>query len=504
MGERNDTAFGYAEFGSWYDAHRSEVLEPALDQAMDALQRELDDALPDRDLSRIRSISGRVKSKRRAWRKVNQPRYRQRIDTVDDIPLIIDDLIGMRLTCTNLRDIEMIQVALENLPQHSAKRQPLGLDPSSERDYVENPKQSGYRGWHVNLNVHYPTSTDRADPVNCELQVRTLLQDSWGELTHEDTYSKAGESPPLVVVLSTRMADLLSTLDDIAEDLRNELDRIDEAIVDETAGQVDEPSDVVLDVGPSADAADLLLERWNSLDRPLELSSLAWALQHEFGAEVSDDWFGFRTFKRFLRAAIPDGEISSGRRAYLLPPGSAPSDADDTAGITIDIADIVEATETAESDQVETGPGDSDARSAVAVDTGDSAELAELPSELRELRRVERGFPLVSTADWQRMYELLAEAWHRNGAETPSNQMVNQLTRSARDRARSTGEPLSRRHLDYVVKAVLASTESGEPLDSDRIGDVFASSVLERLAELRIVPTGNAPVRVRVGRWLLG
>ena len=129
MGVRNDTAFGYAEFGSWYDAHRSEVLEPALDQAMDALQRELDDALPDRDLSRIRSISGRVKSKRRAWRKISQPRYRQRIDTVDDIPLIIDDLIGMRLTCTNLRDIEMIQVALENLPQHSAKRQPLGLDP---------------------------------------------------------------------------------------------------------------------------------------------------------------------------------------------------------------------------------------------------------------------------------------------------------------------------------------------------------------------------------------
>ena len=266
--------------------------------------------------------------------------------------------------------------------------------------------------------------------------MRTLLQDSWGELTHEDTYSKASESPPLVVVLSTRMADLLSTLDDIAEDLRNELDRIDEAIVDETAGQVDEPSDVVLDVGPSADAADLLLERWNSLDRPLELSSLAWALQHEFGAEVSDDWFGFRTFKRFLRAAIPDGEISSGRRAYLLPPGSAPSDADDTAGITIDIADIVEATETAESDQVETGPGDSDARSAVAVDTGDSAELAELPSELRELRRVERGFPLVSTADWQRMYELLAELGTATEPK-PLEPDVNQLTRSARDRARS-------------------------------------------------------------------
>ena len=163
-------------------------------------------------------------------------------------------------------------------------------------------------------------------PVTCELQVRTLLQDSWGELTHEDTYSKAGELPPLVEVLSTRMADLLATLDDIAEDLRNELDRIDEAIVAETAGQVDnEPGDDCARAGPGADAADILLERWRALDRPVELSSLAWALQHEFGAEVSDDWFGYRTFKRFLRAAVPDGEISGGRQAYLLPAGGSGS-----------------------------------------------------------------------------------------------------------------------------------------------------------------------------------
>ncbi|MFT6292579.1 MAG: hypothetical protein ACJAR2_003196 [Ilumatobacter sp.] len=36
------------------------------------------------------------------------------------------------------------------------------------------------------------------------------------------------------------------------------------------------------------------------------------------------------------------------------------------------------------------------------------------------------------------------------------------------------------------------------------MGDVFATSVLLRLADLRIVPTGNAPARARVGRWLLG
>ena len=473
MGNGNDNGdtFGYAEFGNWYDAYRADTLEPALDRAMGALQRELDDALSDRDLARVRSISGRVKSKRRTWRKVNQPRYREQIATVDDIPHFIDDLIGIRLTGTNLRDLEMVQVALESLPHHTGKKRPLSLDPASERDYVEHPKESGYRGWHVNLAVQHDGA-----PITCELQVRTLLQDSWGELTHEDAYSKSGELPPLVEVLSMRMADLLATLDDIAEDLRNELDRIDEAIVTETAGQPDTESGIEsgngLTVGPGADAADILLERWRSLDRPLEISSLAWALQQEFGAEVSDDWFGYRTFKRFLRAAVPEGEISGDRQLYLLPAGSS-----------------------AASDAAVGEPGD-------PGDSGD--ESSTIPDEARQLRRIDSGFPLIETEQWRRIYEHLAEAWRRLGPGTPSTRMINRLSRSARDRARASGDPLTRRHLDHVAKAVLAATGSGEPLDANEIGDAFADSVLQRMATLRIATADDAASRARVGRWLLG
>jgi hypothetical protein len=327
---------------------------------------------------------------------------------------------------------------------------------------------SGYRGWHVNLGVQHDSTH-----VTCELQVRTLLQDSWGELTHEDTYSKSRELPPLVEVLSTRMADLLATLDDIAEDLRNELDRIDEAIVAETPSRSDtestETPDPQLTFGPGADAADLMRERWRSLDRPLEISSLAWALQHEFGAEVSDDWFGYGTFKRFLRAAVPEGEISGDRQVYLLPPGR---------------------------------PAEAASVSDAIVTAGDDSST--IPDEARQLRHIDRGFPLVETDEWRRIYDHLAAAWRRVGAGTPSTRMVNQLTRSARDRARATGDPLTRRHLDHVAKAVLAASESGEPLDAHQIGEAFANSVLTRLADLRIVTADDAASRARIGRWLLG
>jgi len=479
VNDRGGNEFGYADFGRWYDDYRASTLEPALDRAMHALQNELDDALSDRDLARIRSISGRVKSKRRTWRKVSQPRYRSQIDHVDNIPKVIDDLVGMRLACTNLRDLEMVQAALESLPRRASRKRLLGLDPSSERDYVEAPKESGYRGWHVNLGVHLDGA-----PVTCELQVRTLLQDSWGELTHEDTYSKAGELPPLVEVLSARMADLLATLDDIAEDLRNELDRIDEEIVAENASQADngDPGADALASGPGADAADLVLEQTRSRQRPIELSALAWALQNEFGAEVSDDWFGFRTFKRFLRHVVPDGEITAGPQAYLLPTvpadDGAPDAPDDTAP-----------DQRADPD---TEPAD-----APPVDDG-------IPAEAHELRRVDRGFPLIETDQWHRIFDQLAQAWRRNGGAASSTRALNQITRSARDRAAATGEPLSRRHLDYVAKTVFAATDADDPLTDGQVADVFTTAVLERMAELRIVNKADAARRTAVARWLLG
>ena len=461
VGPVGTTGFGYGEFGAWYDAHRSEVLEPTLEIAMEALEHQLVEQLTDRDVARLRSIGGRVKSKRRTWRKLRQPRYRDQINSVDDIPAVIDDLVGLRVTCTNLRDLDMVQVALDGLPKRPRIKQPLAIDESSERDYVESPKESGYRGWHVNLQLLLGSTS-----VTCELQVRTLLQDSWGELTHEDSYSKAGELPPLVEILSKRMADLLATLDDIAEDLRSELDRIDEAAVDGTDDQPDESQVGEPDLSAiEADAAELLADRWRTLDRPTELSSLAWELQKEFGAEVSDDWFGHHSFKRFLRLALPAAELSTGRQVYLLPliePEPVPGEADSAA----------------------------------------PAPEVEAPREADELRRADRTFPVIGTEQWVRIYEQLAEAWRRLGARTPSTRTINELTRSARDRAAATGEPVSRRHLDHVAKVVVTSTDAGKPLDSGAIADVFATATLQRLVDLRVIAQSSTKRRRVIRDWL--
>lgn len=50
-----------------------------------------------------------------------------------------------------------------------------------EPDYVSEPKDSGYRACHALLKVQI--DSDGA-PVIVEVQIKTLLQHAWGELTH--------------------------------------------------------------------------------------------------------------------------------------------------------------------------------------------------------------------------------------------------------------------------------------------------------------------------------
>jgi ppGpp synthetase/RelA/SpoT-type nucleotidyltranferase len=464
------TAIGYAEFGEWYDRMRSEMFDPALEIAEASLEQALGELLSDRDLTRVRSIDGRVKSKRRTWRKIQHPRYEDRVHTVDDILSSIDDLVGLRITCINLRDIDMIQTALDALSRDPGRG--LWLDPTSVRDYVTDPKASGYRGWHVNLGIEVD-----GVPVTCELQIRTLLQDSWGELTHEETYSKDGALPPLVDVLSTRMSDLLSILDDIAEDLRTELDRIDQETVGGSDDHEVDPADVL--AGQAADAAAVLRGRWVSIDRPTDLSALAWGLQRDFGAEISDDWFGHGSFKRFLRHAVPDGEITSGRQAYLLP---MPGD-DQPVGAT-------------------------PAGTSADEDGLDAPDQRAVPGAAHQLRRIDPSFPLLPDSEWSVLFEQLAESWRRVKPSDPTTGTVNRLTRSARDLSRAAGLTLSRRTIEHVAKAILGADEPPTiqrgRLSGQALADVFAEQTLERMVELKILDDISSRAGARVKRWITG
>ena len=83
---------------------------------------------------------------------------------------------------------------------------------------------------------------------------------------------------------------------------------------------------------------------------------------------------------------------------------------------------------------------------------------------------------------------------------------VNRLTRSARDLARAAGDSLSRRTLDYVVKALLVADEH-LPVDrrthtSKVLADGFAAQTIQRMTELRILDDASSKAAARVERWI--
>lgn len=100
---------------------------------------------------------------------------------------VVGDLVGARLVCWFVDDCE----GIKNLIQSSKHLRIIG----DIEDYIKNPKPSGYRSIHLSVNVGYD-GVQREDgkviisneDLVCEVQIRSKLQDAWGDLTHEFHY----------------------------------------------------------------------------------------------------------------------------------------------------------------------------------------------------------------------------------------------------------------------------------------------------------------------------
>lgn len=104
---------------------------------------------------------------------------------------VIHDLVGARITCWFLNDCHGILTAI-NRSEH------FEVVEKSVEDYINHPKLSGYRGLHLLTNVSYDkVQRNEAGEITlavgkmiCEIQIRTRLQDAWGDMTH-DLYYRA-------------------------------------------------------------------------------------------------------------------------------------------------------------------------------------------------------------------------------------------------------------------------------------------------------------------------
>ena len=418
------------------------MLDPARKQIVDSLNSLLDQEMLERDRAQVRVVgSGRTKAARRTWSKLHRDKYRTQVSSVDDVPRVIDDLIGIRITCNNLVDQRRVQLLLEALSERSelAEGDVVVRQTGSARNYVEDVKASGYRAYHCNL-LSWVTVGLKRHQVVAELQVRTVLQDAWGELTHEDTY-QAGSIPRLVVPLSRRLADLLRTLDDLAEDLRQELDQHEaETVTSAPSESVDTTSFPRSTSADLTNASEFLRGVVLALQEPMDLASIAWSVRKEFGD--TPNWFGTGSFKSLLLAAVPDVRILEEGPSYVMPKGYVGN----------------------------------------PVGLSTSLERGGLPDAILFLRRVDRSFPTLKPTQFGVCFQIISELLSARPTSDLTLPAINELSKEARDRSEELNSPIPRSVFGYVLKAL--AWRRGRGTEPGDVGTDFLNTVLERIAGL--------------------
>jgi len=184
-------------------------LEPILRKCLAELKRIIIAQLrkaQNPEFVRIRLTEARVKSLASLWEKAQKREWK-----LQEILKEIKDLVGFRIVCANIEDVHRIKELLLSNPR-------IKEIPGSEEDRITTPTSSGYRDF--KFYVEYETGDFRYGTVMCEIQIRTVLQDSWAILTHKDIYKEGDDLPESLKKLSYRLSQLLDVADQIAQDIR--------------------------------------------------------------------------------------------------------------------------------------------------------------------------------------------------------------------------------------------------------------------------------------------
>ena len=96
------------------------------------------------------------------------------------------------------------------------------------KDYIQNPKPSGYRSLHLIVQVPIFLQ-DEKKPVTVEVQFRTIAMNFWASTEHQLRYKKEEKFTPEMHKQLKRCADLMARADRkmqrLAEQCQTEEDR---------------------------------------------------------------------------------------------------------------------------------------------------------------------------------------------------------------------------------------------------------------------------------------
>ena len=127
----------------------------------------------------------------------------------------IYDAAGIRIICAYINDVYTV---LDMLKQFK------DLKIIHEKDYIKNPKENGYRSYHIVFEVPLDIGGE-LHPVNVEIQIRTIAMDFWSNLEHQMKYKKDIKNQAMIVSELKNCADEIASTDIKMQAIKNMIDR---------------------------------------------------------------------------------------------------------------------------------------------------------------------------------------------------------------------------------------------------------------------------------------
>ncbi|WP_092872323.1 GTP pyrophosphokinase [Acetitomaculum ruminis] len=148
----------------------------------------------------IEHIKSRIKSPESIVKKLKKYGYEVNIENMVNY---VKDIAGIRVICSFTSDIYRIAEMIASQGD---------LEVLSIKDYIKNPKESGYKSYHMIISVPIYLSDSVVD-TNVEIQIRTIAMDFWASLEHKIYYKFEGNAPAYISRELRECANMVSKLD---------------------------------------------------------------------------------------------------------------------------------------------------------------------------------------------------------------------------------------------------------------------------------------------------
>ena len=153
------------------------------------------------DYNPIHHMESRMKEMQSLLQKAERKGYDLTTKAIEDN---IYDIAGIRVITNYIDDIYNVEKLLVDQTDVTLLKR---------KDYIKNPKDSGYRSLHIVVKVPVFQATGPID-VPVEIQIRTVGMDMWASLEHKLRY-KTDANPELVSKYGDRLKGYAKELEQI-------------------------------------------------------------------------------------------------------------------------------------------------------------------------------------------------------------------------------------------------------------------------------------------------